>query len=182
MLFKLKWFTSAIFLSFFLKKIKFPTYFAFPVFFKGLNRVSVGKKVRVFPGCRLETHGVGEIIIEDNVSIAQNVHLTSGAKLIIGENSLITANVFITTIDHDYRDISMPMAEQKLLVNDTIIGKNCFIGMGAAIQAGTKLGQHCVVGANSVVRGEFPDFCVIVGSPARIVKKYNHDSGVWERV
>ena len=48
--------------------------------------------------------------------------------------------------------------------------------------AGTKLGKQCVVGANSVVRGEFPDYCVIVGAPARVVKKYNPDTKIWEAV
>ena len=53
--------------------------------------------------------------------------------------------------------------------------------MGAAIMAGTVLGKQCVVGANAVVRGTFPDFCVIVGAPARIVKKYNPDTQKWEK-
>lgn len=67
------------------------------------------------------------------------------------------------------------------MVRHTEIGENCFIGYGAAIQAGTVLGRQCIVGANSVVRGEFPDYCVIVGAPARIVKRYNPVSGEWEK-
>ena len=62
------------------------------------------------------------------------------------------------------------------------IGENCFIGMGAAIMPGTVLGKQCVVGANSVVKGTFPDCCVIVGSPAKIVKKYNQQTQIWEKI
>lgn len=182
MIFKIKWFLSAIFLSLFLKKIKFPSFFAFPIFFKGLNRVSVGRNVRIFPGCRFETHGDGEIIIEDDVSLAQNVHITSGTKLTIGEGTLITANVFITSIDHQYEAIGVSIPRQDHSYIDTSIGKNCFIGMGAAIQAGTILGEQCIVGANSVVRGVFPDYCVIAGVPAKIIKRYDSDSKEWVRV
>lgn len=67
-------------------------------------------------------------------------------------------------------------------IKETKIGENCFIGIGVAIQAGTILGKQCVVGSNSVVRGEFPDYCVIVGAPARIVKKYNFETQRWEKI
>lgn len=182
MIFKIKWFISALFLSLFLKSIKFPSFFAFPVFFKGLRNVTVGRHVRIFPGSRFETHGNGVIILENDVSIAQNVHITSGARLIIGEGTLITANVYITSIDHQYQSIGVSIPRQELICKDTLIGRNCFLGMGVAIQAGTILGEQCIVGANSVVRGEFPDFCVIAGAPAKIIKIYNKTSGVWERV
>ena len=68
------------------------------------------------------------------------------------------------------------------MVKETTIGENCFIGMGAAIMPGTVLGKQCVVGANSVVKGTFPDYCVIVGSPAKIVKKYNQHTQIWEKI
>jgi acetyltransferase-like isoleucine patch superfamily enzyme len=60
-------------------------------------------------------------------------------------------------------------------------GKNCFIGYGSVIQAGTILGKQCIVGANSVVRGIFPDYSVIVGAPARIVKRYDTKSKEWKK-
>lgn len=72
--------------------------------------------------------------------------------------------------------------EQGHILKETSIGEGTFIGYGAAIQAGTILGRHCVVGTNSVVRGIFPDYSVIVGSPAKIVKKYDLDRKEWVRV
>ncbi|MCD1124790.1 acyltransferase [Jinshanibacter sp. LJY008] len=179
MLYKLKWFLSAIILSIFLKKIGFPTYIAWPIFSCGLKRVTIGKRVRIFPGSRIETHGDGIIDIKDNVAIGQNFHITSGCNLIIGEGTLITANVVITNIDHDYSDIIIPIHCQQFILSDTIIGRNCFIGSGAIIQAGTVLGEHCIVGANAVVKGIFPPYSVIVGVPAKIVKCYNFESGSW---
>lgn len=183
MFFKIKWFLSALVLVFFCKRIGFPSYFSFPIFFKGMKRVSIGKRVRIFPGSRFEVHGNdGSIEIKDNVGIGQNFHITSAGELVIGAGTVITGNVFITNIIHDYTDIKLPVLEQKIIVRSTIIGENCFIGFAAAIQAGTKLGNHCIVGANSVVSGEFPDYSVIAGVPARVIKRFNMNTGEWERV
>ncbi|MGU5659484.1 acyltransferase [Aeromonas veronii] len=181
MIFKIKWLLSALFLSLFLKKIKFPTYFSFPIFFMGLSQVSIGKRVRIFPGARIEVHNDGEIIIEDNVAIGQSFHITSASKLVIGQGTVISARVFVTNIDHEYQKIDTPILEQGLKISETYIGRNCFIGMGAAIQAGTKLGDNVIVGANSVVRGDFPSHCVIAGAPAKIIKRYDKLRGIWRR-
>ena len=72
--------------------------------------------------------------------------------------------------------------DQGHILKETRIGKGCFLGYGVVIQAGTKLGKHCIVGSNAVVRGDFPDYSVIVGCPARIVKRYDFEKGEWIKV
>lgn len=182
MYYKFKWFLSALFLSFFVKNIKFPTYFSFPIFAIGLSKVSIGRKVRIFPGSRFEVHGDGYIKIGNNVGIGQNFHITSAGILNIGDDTVISANVFVTNIDHNYKNINTPILEQSNTILETEIGSRCFIGIGVAIQAGTKLGNHCIVGSNSVVRGDFPDYSVIAGVPAKVIKKYNFETNTWDRV
>ena len=128
----------------------------------------------------MEAIGTGKIEIGDNVAIEQNVHITSiGEVLRIDNNVTILANTFITNLDHEYTDIDKSVMEQGHKLKTTRIGEGCFIGYGAAIQAGTILGRHCVVGTNSVVRGVYPDYCVIVGAPARVVKKYDFSKKEW---
>lgn len=164
-------------------KIGQMTYIAKSLFIYGANRIYLGNKVRIFPGIRLEVHDKGSIKINDDVAIGQHVHITSAKDdLIIGAHSTILGNVFITNIDHDYQEIGVHIMRQQYIVKRTIIGENCFIGYGAAIQAGTILGRQCIVGANSVVRGTFPDFSVIVGAPAHIVKRYNFALKKWQKV
>lgn len=183
MFFKFFWVLRAVFYKFFFGSIKFPSYIGKPIFLSGINKVFIGKKVRIFPHVRLEVYGEKSFIkIEDDVAIGQNVHITSGGNLLIGKSSTILANVFITNIDHEYEEIGKHVLKQPMQVKDTVIGENCFIGIGSGIQAGTILGKHCIVGANSVVRGVFPDYCVIVGAPARIVKKYNFETQRWEKI
>lgn len=131
----------------------------------------------------MECHEKGKIVISDDVSIGQNFHITSGGGLTlsIGAHTTISGNTFITNIDHAYQEIGSHILLQPHLCKNTKIGENCFIGYGVAIQAGTVLGKQCIVGANSVVRGNFPDYSVIVGAPARIVKRYNTNTNRWEK-
>lgn len=181
MLYKLYWGLITICYAPFLKKILFPSYIGRPVFTLGLKRVSIGRRVRIFPGLRIETHKEGSIIFEDGISIGQNFHITSAGSLVIGENTTILGNVFVTNIDHQYTEIDKHILDQPIIVRETKIGSNCFIGYGSAIQAGTILGNQCIVGASSVVRGHFPDYSVIVGVPAKIVKRFNLETGLWEK-
>jgi len=173
------WVMRAIFYKLFFKKIGFLSYIGKPVFLFGTKRVEIGKKVRIFPGSRIETHNYGTIEIQDGVSIGQNLHLISGGKLIIGENTTISSNVLITNLDHEFRIIDKHILDQPYIIKDTIIGPNCFIGAGAKLQPGTTLGKQCIVGANSVVKGNFPDYCVIVGVPARVIKQYDFKTEKW---
>ena len=180
---KIIWFIKTMFLRLKIGHIGLVTYVGPPMFIYGGRRIYIGNRVRIFPGSRMETHNNGSIYIEENVSIGQNFHLTSGEQVLkIGKNTTILGNCFITNIDHDFTEIGIHILQQPQIVRKTEIGENCFIGYGAAIQAGTTLGKQCIVGAHSVVRGSFPDYCVIVGAPGRVVKKYNLETSTWERV
>jgi acetyltransferase-like isoleucine patch superfamily enzyme len=122
-----------------------------------------------------------KIIIGDNVSIEQGLHLTCANKVEIQDGCLITPYCSITDIDHSYEDISKRILEQELDIKETIIGKNSMLGTGSKIMAGVTIGEHCIIGANSVVTKDIPDYCVAVGTPARIIKRYNFKTNAWER-
>ncbi|MGX5688833.1 DapH/DapD/GlmU-related protein [Arcticibacter tournemirensis] len=181
MIYKFIWGVITVMYAPFFKKISFPSHIGIPIFTKGLKRVTISQRVRIMPGLRIETHKNGTIFFKEDISIGQNFHITSGGELIIGGHTTILGNVFITNIDHDYQELETHILNQRMIIRETRIGENCFIGFGAAIQAGSILGNHCIVGTNSVVRGTFPDYCVIVGSPARIVKRYDADRMAWVR-
>lgn len=168
----------------FFGKIGLFTYICKPTDIYHAKGIFIGRKVRIYPGVRMETHNGGKIEIEEDVSIGQNFHITaSGENTVkIGKKSTILGNVFVTNIDHEYQQIGVHILKQPFVEKKTEIGENCFIGYGACIQAGTILGKQCVVGANAVVRGVFPDYCVIAGVPAKIIKQFNFSTNKWERV
>lgn len=148
--------------------------------------VVVGKNV--FIGWRARIEGVKkyqskefrpQIVLNDGVSIQQNLHLTCAKLIEIGKNTAIAANVTITDIHHPYKDINIPIEFQDIEILPVSIGENCKIYNNAVIMQGTRLGRHCTVGANSVVSGKFDDYCVIAGSPARVLKRYSFEKQMW---
>lgn len=153
-----------------------------PILLLGVEKIKIGSHVLIRDGARIEAFEKGSIVLEDFVSIEQFCHITSGGVLFVGKNSTLSFDVMITNIDHEYQNIDEHILQQPYLIYNTYIGENCFIGSGVKIQAGTTLGRQCIVGANSVVRGVFPDYCVIVGSPAKIVKRFNPSTNLWGKV
>jgi acetyltransferase-like isoleucine patch superfamily enzyme len=152
------------------------------------EHLRIGKNVVIRHHARIEGinkyAGVNfdpQIIIGDNVRIQQNLHLTCASKITIGRHTAIAANVSITDINHGYEDINIPPEEQPLQIIEVTIGEACKIYNNVVILPGTVLGKHNIVGANSVVRGVFPDYSVIVGAPAKIVKRYNVTTRLWEK-
>ena len=184
MIFKIFWILRGLLYKPFFGKYTLPSYIGKPVFIGNFKRIFIAKRVRIFPGARIEVvDNQSSIVFEDNISIGQNLHIISGGEqeLRIGRNTTFSANVFVTNIDHKYNEVNKHILEQPLVKTNTQIGENCFIGYGVVIQAGTILGKQCIVGANAVVRGTFPDYCVIVGVPARIVKRYDEQSAIWRK-
>lgn len=180
-LYKLAWVARALVFKLVFKKFGMPGYLGRPIFILGGRRMSFGVKVRIFPGMRAECFKGGALTVGDDVSIGQGFHVICGSSVSIGSGCLISSGVFVTDTDHQYSDTTLPVAHQPTVTRPTLIGDNCFIGVGARIQAGTILGKGCIVGANAVVRGEFPDHCVVAGVPARIIKHYDPTSASWLR-
>jgi acetyltransferase-like isoleucine patch superfamily enzyme len=80
--------------------------FLSPIFIYNGKNIQIKKGVVIYPGCRMETHNGGSIVIEESTNIGQNFHITSGVQeLRIRKNTTILGNVFITNIDHDYTEI-----------------------------------------------------------------------------
>lgn len=169
---KAKWFIETLLTKWKYGSIGKHSYIGRTLFIQRSKKLFIGQNVRIYPGMRAEmVTENASIKIGDNVSIGQNFHVVSYDKeLLVGSNTTISGNVFVSNVDHDYHALNIHSLDQKMIEKETVIGEYCFIGYGAVILPGTKLGKQCIVGANAVVKGEFPDYCVIAGNPARIIK------------
>lgn len=152
------------------------------------SSICVHDNVFVHFNARIEgiTHYEGvdynpEIILDNNCTIQQNIHLTCARQVYIGKYTAVAANVTITDIHHPYEDITLPIEKQQLIVSPVFIGDECKIYNNAVILPGTKIGRHCTIGANSVVSGIIPDYSVVAGIPARIIKRYNPETQGWTK-
>lgn len=181
---KAYWFVKTKLSKLFYGKLGKHSYVGPSLFIERKKNFFIGNNVRIYPNIRVELPTKESFIeIKDNVSIGQNFHVVSyNKKLIIPEGTVISANVFVSNVNHDYKKIGMDALKQDLISKDTVIGKDCFIGYGAVILPGTHLGKQCIVGANAVVSGNFDDYSVIAGVPAKVKKKYNLVKGRWEKV
>ncbi|MBQ7823403.1 MAG: acyltransferase [Bacteroidaceae bacterium] len=123
--------------------------------------------------CLLEI-GDGSIIGHFN-----HIYCTKSIK--IGKKVLTADKVYISDNLHGFSDITIPILEQPIIQNGEVeIGDGTWIGENVCI-LGVKIGKNCVVGANSVVTKNIPDYCVAVGAPAYIIKRYCFDSKEWKK-
>lgn len=91
----------------------------------------------------------------------------------IDDHATISREVLFLTHDYSaYKALSLIGEEKKFKRVDLPIkvGKNCFIGARATLLPGTTIGDNCVIGACSVVKGTIPDNSVVAGNPAKILK------------
>ena len=160
-----------------------------PIRIMGKKKIFIGNHVHILDNARMETVAAfGKkrfspcLTIGDNTSIEQGFHAIASGHLNIGSEVTISGNVFVSDCYHNYTDLDTDVMNQPLMYARTAIGDYCFIGYGASIQPGAVLGKQVIVGSNAVVlKGEYPDHCVLAGVPAKIIKKYNESNGSWEK-
>lgn len=106
--------------------------------------------------------------IETNPGYMPGCYIQAIGKIYIGDYTQVSANVGIISANHNLTDT------RKHILQNVVIGKYCWIGMGAIILPGVILGDFTVVGAGSIVSKSFPDgYCVIAGNPAKQIKLLN---------
>lgn len=141
------------------------------------ERMHFGKHIRIREFARLEAiveyneqRLSPKLEISDDTGFEQGLHMTCGESIYIGKNCCIMPYVMITDCTHCYDDLHINVLNQKLITDPVKIGDCCFIGIGARIMPGTHIGRHCIVGANSVVVGAYPDYCVLGGGTSAMYK------------
>lgn len=124
--------------------------------------------------CRLEI-GAGAVIGHFN-------HIYCTRSITIEENVLTADKVYISDCAHSYADVDTPIVRQPVVqLCDVVIGRGAWLGENVCV-IGASVGRGSVIGANSVVTKDIPDYCVAVGAPARVIKRYNPDTRQWEKV
>ena len=120
------------------------------------------------------------LFIDDYTVIGHYSHIIAKNSVYIGKSVLIADKVFISDCTHSYKDVTVPVSEQEVvLLKPVSIGEGSWIGENVCI-LGASIGCHCVVGANSVVTKDIPDYTVVAGNPAKAIKKYDFASSAWK--
>lgn len=123
------------------------------------------------------------IVIEDNSAIGSHTIVSARNLIHIERDVLIAQWVLIVDHNHAYEDITVPIVNQGVTEGGRIrIGQGSWIARGAVIvcpKGELTIGRNCVVAANSVVTRSIPDYSLVAGLPARIIRQYDHQTKTW---
>ena len=132
----------------------------------------------MMPGQQCLTDSV--VRIGDRCLIGKGSGIVGHLSIDIGNDVWTGHNVYITDQNHGYEDITRPISQQTMPEQPVVIGDGSWLGFGTVVLPGARIGRHVTVGANSVVTGELPDYCVAAGAPATVIRRYVDGEG-WVR-
>lgn len=150
----------------------------------GGNKITFGNNVQLRPECFVCCNLDASLIISDNVDIGTRSRIISGKKIIFEKDVLTGPNVFISDQDHRYDIVGVPISKQGVVIkqgNGILIKEGAWIGTNSVIVGNLTIGKGSVIGANSVVTKDVPDYTVVAGVPAKIIKKYDKEKREWVR-
>ena len=123
------------------------------------------------------------IIVGNGCRIGRRCMISAKTRVQLGEDVLLGPSVLITDHSHEFSNPNMPIHMQGLTAGGSVyIEKNCWLGHGSVVVGASGdviIGQNSVIGANSVVTQSVPQFSVVVGSPARVIRHFDPASGNW---
>jgi len=151
-------------------------------------RISLGNSVLIHKDAWLnvateDPTGEPVIVIDDNCSIGYGAMLSARNRIHLERDVLVGQHVAILDHNHAYEDIVAPISKQGITEGGRIrIGQGCWIGRGSAIlcaRGELTIGRNCVIAINSVVTRSIPDYSVVFGSPATIIRQYDPETRAW---
>jgi radical SAM protein with 4Fe4S-binding SPASM domain len=156
---------------------------------RGMEKMRFGDCVIVQKDCWLNiafNNPDSQYIIDigEGSNIGRRCTISGANRIVIGKNVLLGPNVFVADTSHEYRHAAIPIMHQEITTHqDEIhIGDGTWIGTNSVVVGNVKIGKHCVIGANSVVNRNIPDYCVAAGNPCRVVRVFDVESGTWAKV
>ncbi len=162
-----------------------------PVLLTNPKNFHLGKDAVICAGsmfaCVDEYAGVrynGFIRIGDRVIVRENAQISAAAGITIGNHVGIARGVVISDHNHGFfpdagdNYVDTPLES----VREVAIEDGCFLGAYCRVAPGVRIGKRAVIGAGAVVTEDVPPYSMVVGAPGRVIKRYNFDTGKWDRI
>ena len=134
---------------------------------------------------QLNTDGkqdVLQIIIETGCRLGKNCMIAAAHKVILEHHVCLADNVYITDVVEEENGLAFGHGEDAAAENKVIIGHGTHIGPNVVVQGNVRIGYGCRIRANSVIAMDIPNYCVVEGNPARIVKFFDRELGKWLQI
>ena len=182
---KIKW----VYFSFLLGSFGNGSYIRGKIWTSKPRNIFIGKSCQIGPYCRIETFtnygnkvSKPKLIIGDNCSLQHAVHIYCAESVELQKGCLIASGCMITDENHGIDPVGRDYVDQPLSIKPTLLKEGVWLGENVCVLPGSIIGKKCIIGANSVVNGNIPDYSIAVGNPAKVIKKYNFETKTWERV
>ena len=131
------------------------------------RRFWLGKQSVIESFCCIN-NAVGDVTIGDHTRIG--IHSTIIGPVCIGSHVHLAQGITVTALNHRYDDKKRRIDEQGVSTQPVVISDDVWIGANAVILPGVTIGRHAVVAAGAVVTKDVPDYCMVGGVPAKIIK------------
>lgn len=136
------------------------------------SRIIVGAGVVIDSFVKIKpVGGSGDVVLGENVVINSGCVIYSGNGVRIGDNTAVAANTVFAALNHEYRDRTRLIRDQRFAPSrgGIDIGEDVWIGAGCVLLDGARLGSGCVIGALSLVRGQVEPYTVNAGNPLKCI-------------
>jgi acetyltransferase-like isoleucine patch superfamily enzyme len=133
------------------------------------GEIRFGRFVWVGDGTKIRCHE-GEVEIGAKTVLGQECTISAYRHVRIGEQCVIADRAMFIDFDHGVVDVEVPIRKQGIYMRDVDVGSNVWVGYGACILRGVRVGDNAIVGTNSVVTKDVPANAVVGGVPARVLR------------
>jgi acetyltransferase-like isoleucine patch superfamily enzyme len=121
-----------------------------------------------------------KLTIGDRTNIGAQSHIACVGEVEIGPEVLTAARIFIGDTYHRYQDPDLPVLDQPMADPEKVtIGRGAFLGIGSAVLMGVTVGEHAYVAAGAVVTADVEPRTLVVGNPARPVRRWDARAEDW---
>jgi lipopolysaccharide O-acetyltransferase len=149
---------------------------------KNGKNVFIGNDFFAGKDFRLHCQNGSTMKIGNDCAMMDRCYISAAGKVIIGDKVLMGSDVMIIDNNHGTNAADVrSYAKQPIKRSEVIIGNECWIGEKACILPGVHIGNRCIIGAGSVVTKDVPEYCMVAGNPAKVIKHWNKESETWER-
>lgn len=133
------------------------------------GRIEFGRFVWIGHGTKVRCHE-GAVEIGAKTVLGQECTISAYRRVRIGEQCVIADRAMFIDFDHGVVEVERPIREQGIYTREVEVGSNVWIGYGACILRGVRVGDNAIVGASCVVTKDVPANAVVAGIPARVIR------------
>ena len=149
------------------KGVKIEGFIEMPQCGRGLY---LANNTRICWGVQLTVVKDARLIIGESCFIGPQVRVSCHERIAIGNNCLIAGSVSIHDNNHIFENIDIPITQQGFTSSPVTIGDDVWIGTRTIILPGVKIGNHSIIGAGSVVTKDVPEWAIVAGNPAKLIR------------